>query len=372
MELNRLVVGCMTGTSIDGLDCALARITGRGLAMRAELLATHSAPIPDGLRQTLRRIAAAEPLTAAAIARAAREFGELHANTIADLLKASNTPKPDLIAVHGQTVFHSPPDSWQLINPAPIARAHNCPVVSDLRAADLAAGGQGAPITPLADFTLFRHESLPTAVVNLGGFCNITLLPAAPASADPASLLPHIRGFDVCACNQILDDLARKVLRADYDESGAAALRGHPHEEALIDLEGVLATQSSSKRSLGTGDESAEWVSRWRVHVPADDLAATACEGIGRTIAERIVETGAERILLAGGGARNAALVKAIASWVSSTPVTTDTLGVDVSSREALCMAVLGALSHDRVPITLPQVTRCPPPAPIAGSWLLP
>src|SRR5262245_9739095 len=142
----RLAIGCMTGTSIDALDAALVRIEGRGLDMHADLVRGISRPLAD-LAPPLRALANQEPATAAHIARLAHRLAMLHVEVIRVLLVGD---RPELIAIHGQTVFHAPPISWQLFNPAPIANAFDTPVVFDLRAADLAGGGQGAPITPLS------------------------------------------------------------------------------------------------------------------------------------------------------------------------------------------------------------------------------
>src|SRR5690349_11659226 len=138
----RRVVGCMTGTSIDALDASLVEIDGHGLAMRAKPVRNLTRDLGD-LAPRLRALAEQQPMTAGQIAAIARDFALLHASAILELLAGE---KADLICVHGQTVFHQPPLSWQLMQPAPIAQAVGCPVVYDLRQADLAAGGQGAPI----------------------------------------------------------------------------------------------------------------------------------------------------------------------------------------------------------------------------------
>jgi anhydro-N-acetylmuramic acid kinase len=169
----RRVVGCMTGTSLDGIDLALVEVTGTGLGMSARFARGLSAPLGPAA-DSLRALAAQEPMTAGQVARLSLQFAAAHAQALTDLLGGERS---DLVCIHGQTVFHAPPASWQLLNPFPIARAASAPVVYDLRQADLAAGGQGAPITPIADFVLFRHAQESRAVVNLGGFCNVTLLP---------------------------------------------------------------------------------------------------------------------------------------------------------------------------------------------------
>jgi 1,6-anhydro-N-acetylmuramate kinase len=387
----RRAVGCMTGTSIDSLDVTLAEITGTGLTMHARFIRGHTAPLGD-LVPRLRALAEQQPMTASEIATLSREFSTLHVDAIRSLMGDDHVPA-DLVCVHGQTVYHKPPVSWQLLTPAIIAHELGVPVVHDLRAADLAKGGQGAPITPIADWVFFGHLPGPLGIVNLGGFCNVTVLPGtavAPAGSDlytPATYehlheartlrdgrgtdqLKEMRGKDVCACNQLLDAIARKLLNREYDEDGQRALAGEVRSDALEDLEGVLNSQAGSRRSLGTGDESGEWISRWRSRVGGDDLAATACEGIAKQIAEATF--GCRTLLLAGGGARNKALAGAIESCGTSRVETLSAHGVPGEFREAAEFAVLGALCQDRVPITLPNVTGVRIPAPIAGCWTIP
>ncbi len=357
--MTRLVAGCMTGTSIDSLDAAVVRVEGAGLAMQAKFVRGTSRPLGD-LARPLRRLADQEPIGAGEIARASREFSLLHVEALRELARGEQV---DLIAVHGQTVYHAPPVSWQMITPAPIAQSLGVPVVFDLRAADLAAGGQGAPITPIADWVTLRDAGESRAVVNLGGFCNVTML---PAGSNPAT----IRGADACACNHLLDTIARRLLNAPYDKDGARALSGTANDAALEDLGGVIRGARRSGRSLGTGDESTEWVSRWQAHVKPEDLAATACEGIALAIADAV--SGVDRALVAGGSVRNRALIRAISSCCSARVEPTDAYGVPAEYREAACMGVLGALCRDRIPITLPQVTGVREPAPVAGVWVYP
>ncbi|MEM1010925.1 MAG: anhydro-N-acetylmuramic acid kinase [Planctomycetota bacterium] len=387
-ERRRLVAGCMTGTSLDGLDVALVEIVGSGLDMTATLVATASRDLGDcGPR--LRDLATNVPMTAGDIARVCRDFGRLHADVLRGL---AGDRRLDLVAIHGQTVFHRPPVSWQLIDPWPVVQALNCPVVTDLRGADLVADGEGAPITPLADWVLFRDATRSRAIVNLGGFCNVTLLPAGDDIAG-------IRGFDVCVCNQLLDAAARRALGEPFDRDGGAAALGEVDDTASSELQQLLLAQRAQDRSLGTDDESLSWLDAHVDDLAPNDLLATTTHAIGRTIrdvletkphAERSVASDPEssrsdvrpgptlrsglgfdrsevEVVIAGGGARNAALVGAMGPTK-----TTDTFGVPIEAREAVAMAILGALAHDRVPITLPAVTRRQEVVPLPGSWTYP
>lgn len=369
----RRVVGCMTGTSLDGLDCALVEIAGRGLSMRATFVRGNSMDL-GALKPRLRAIADQVPVTAGEVAGVMRDFAVLHADAVRNLLAGEAC---DLVCVHGQTVFHKPPLSWQLFQPAPLVRALQVPVVYDLRQADLALGGQGAPITPIADWILFRRIHDPMIVVNLGGFANYTqwftaLFPDEDHGSHigwPARPL-DIRGGDICACNQLLDQLARERLGRSFDEDGRVAASGVADPAVVRSLVALLENQARTGRSLGTGDELHKWTDGV-VNLPAPTVLRSACDAIGNTIAQRAFDL---PVLLAGGGVRNAALVGAVRAACRFPVTTTDTVGIPAEFREAVCFAVLGALCQDRVPITLPQVTKLPAgvAAPLSGVWAFP
>ncbi|MFO0828901.1 MAG: anhydro-N-acetylmuramic acid kinase [Phycisphaerales bacterium] len=360
----RNVIGVMTGTSIDGLDAALVSIEGHGLAMRVALVERIAAPFPAALASRLRAAAEQTPMTAGDFARLARDFGDFHADALASLAAGRAV---ELVAAHGQTVFHAPPVSWQLLNAVPIVAALGCAVVSDLRQADLIAHGQGAPITPLADWVMFRaaHDR---AVINLGGFCNATVLPGGAGHE-------RVSGADICACNQVLDAVARAALGRPFDADGAAAASGRADATAVDSLRSVLSAQSASRRSLGTGDEAALWVREFAARLTPNDLAASAALAVGTTIGDALRAAGvrpAGEALLAGGGARHRALGAAIAESLGARVHPLDAVGVPVDAREAAQMAVLGALAQDGVPISLPAVTGRGESTVRDGAWLFP
>lgn len=351
----------MTGTSLDGVDAAAVRITGRGLGMTGTFLEGASAALgPES--GVLRTLGSGGSVDAEAIAQAARGLSADHATAIRKVI--SRVGAPDLIAIHGQTVYHREGLNWQIMDCWGIASEVGVPIVFDLRGADIARGGRGAPITPIADWVLFRDARASRCIVNLGGFCNITHLPSGGG-------VEAIRARDVCACNQILDGIARTVLEKAFDDDGAIASAGHPHAEATKELILLVSAQHDEERSLGTGDEGREWIEHWRTRCTPEDLAASACGAIGSVIGT--ATRGAHEVFLAGGGARNAALVRSITSSAAPARVSMlDPLGVPGVYREAAAMAVLGALCADGVAITLPQVTGVRGAAPVAGAWVFP
>lgn len=356
MTLARMVVGCMTGTSIDAIDVSLVKITGRALDIHATHVRSASRALGP-LERPLRDLAEQRPMTAGQIASIARDFSLLHAQVVEEVCAGI---RPDLISVHGQTVFHNPPVSWQLFQPAPLARHMQSPVVCDIRAADLAAGGQGAPLTPIADWILLRERREPVAVINLGGFCNITRV--TPRIED-------VVAADVCPCNLLLDAVARQLLNRPFDEDGRIALSAQPDPVATEKL-AARFSRAQSPRSLGTGDEAFAWIAESYAGLAPNVVAASACAAIGRTIAGAV--EGSACLLVAGGGARNAALMRELTSSAGCPVEPFDVCSVPATARESVEWAILGALCEDGVPVSLPSVTGCTNPAPIAGLWAFP
>ena len=355
----RHIIGIMSGTSLDGIDAAFVRLEGQGLNLRLIDARLGSGPLGPA-SEILASLAQGQSVPAEHYARAATELGRSCGMLARKILEEDTV---DLAVVHGQTVFHRPPYSLQLLNPAPIAEALDCPVLFDLRGADLAAGGQGAPITPLADWILFRGTS-PHSVINLGGFCNATHLP--DLAGDPDT----ITAMDICPCNHLLDHAARRLFDQPFDESGTHAGRGTLDSDLAREIM-VLLAHNETDRSLGTGDEDLKALAPlWRCEDPCTALA-TLAEVLARKICENIPSQ-QSRIILAGGGARNKALVEAIRRQTEMEVCTSNEYGIDVQAREAVAMAVLGALVQDGVSICLPQVTRPSRPSGSDGCWCLP
>lgn len=386
----RHVIGCMTGTSLDGLDVALVRIHGNGLHLQATLLADLHWPLQD-LAATLRRFALGQAHPPVAYALAARELGICHARAIATLLQRCDEPiQPDFVVAHGQTIWHQPPTktsppqqpstpgvSWQLFDPWPIVQRCRLPVCHDLRQADLVAGGQGAPITPLADWILYRHHA--QCVINLGGICNITHWQENDNQGST------IAGGDITVCNMLLDGLIQRLVpgRA-YDDAGKLAATGKPNQPLIRAMTQLISTAQANQQSLGREqfdrlfiDKMLEAAGRTAAPDQAGtgslgpaDVLASAIEAIVNHIDPAVQNIPGRGIILAGGGVRNNTLFHAMKLrdaeqhlWQLS-----DEVGIPCQTREAVCFAILGALSADGIPITLPRITHATNPG-IAGSW---
>jgi len=170
----------------------------------------------------------------------------------------------------------------------------------------------------------------------------------------------------------VLNAVARLALNKPFDEGGCAANAGEICEDLCTSLYEALARQREPGLSLGTGDEGIDWVNEHVGKAKPNDLAASAAMAVAMVIGDELNKSHIDEAVIAGGSARNKALLTALEKSTDVPLRMSDDLGVPVGIREALCMAVLGALCADGVPITLPQVTGCESPAPVAGMWSMP
>ena len=225
------VAGIMSGTSADGIDVAIVRITAPKVASAApklKLLAHHGVRFPRALRSAVLAAMNANYTSTAELARLSWRLGVAYSEAVAEALRKYPITL-DLIGCHGQTLYHQPrPETyagrrfactWQAGEAQVLASALGVPVVSNFRPADILAGGQGAPLVPLLDFTLFAHPRRARVLQNIGGIANLT---AIPASGSPSSVI----AFDTGPGNMLIDALAVELLKKSYDHNGTAAARG--------------------------------------------------------------------------------------------------------------------------------------------------
>ena len=359
---DRLVIGCMSGTSADGVDAAAVRVRGTGLEASFEPLGLATVAYGP-LAERVRSLQRGHPHSAGEICSLSRELALLHVRAVVELSRQHGAP--DLVSMHGQTVFHAPPLSWQLCSPSTVAAGCDCDVISDLRAADLAEGGEGAPITPLSDWLTMRDRGaapVTRVILNLGGFCNATIL---PAGGGPESVI----GLDACLCNQLLDHACQQRTGDAFDQDGARALSGSADSSLRDRLAEALAAQASAGRSLGTAHEQVAMADQVR-HLGDADALATLSDAIAAAIVRVVhgrmrsagIPAGASGIAwhAAGGGVRHGRLMRQLGEQVrgaGGSLHTTAALGVDPAAREAIAMAALGSIAADGSCITLTAVT---------------
>jgi anhydro-N-acetylmuramic acid kinase len=334
-----IAVGMMSGTSVDGIDIAAIDMDDGDI----KVLATAHRDYDDDLRRRILSAASGQVLGAADLAALHVAIGDAYAEAVGDFLPTLPA-FPEVVAMHGQTVAHLPKRATlQLGDASRVALRTGVPTVADFRSANIAAGGEGAPLVPFADFVLFGKRA-PVALLNLGGIANLTLIPRAESDS--------VRAFDTGPAN-ILSDLIAEGDGKRYDAAGAGAARGRVDERAL----GWAFTHAyfAKRAPKSTGREDfgrpfADELARRVTHNGGtrDDALATAIALTARTVADGLKrETPAgvrwRELIVAGGGAQNATLVKALRAAVAPVAVrTSDELGIPVTSREAVAFAILG------------------------------
>jgi anhydro-N-acetylmuramic acid kinase len=352
---SRIIAGAMSGTSADGVDVAVCRITGRGVAMSIELLLHHARAYPISLRERIFRIKGDGRCELRELAELGREITLKYATAVREAIEESGA-KVDAIAAHGQTLFHSPPNTIQWFDPALLAAEIDCAVVSDFRRADCAAGGQGAPLVPFADYVLFRHATRDRALVHIGGIANVTLL---PADGGIETLLAFDTGPGNCVCDYLM---RRHDPRGKgFDEDGRIARSGSVNM-AVVDR---VVTEEYFKRSPAKSTDGPEMIALFQ-RAGGMDLSfaaglATACQITATTLAEgimRFARREVDEVIVSGGGAKNPVMIEMLRRALGNVPIRwTDDLGVPGDAKEAMAFALLGAATLDGEPSNVPSCT---------------
>ena len=342
-----LVAGLMTGTSVDGLDIAICRIRTTLDAM-PELVLGRTVDLPADLR---RRLITAKDDGVPALARADLELGRFQALAVARLLEESGLGPLDLVGSHGQTAYHEHRvTTLQIGEPACLAQALDCAVVSDFRRADVAAGGSGAPLVPIFDQLFLRDPKATVMALNIGGIANFTVLPKDGG--------PPI-AMDCGPGNMIVDGLVRRMTngRRNYDEDGAMAANRRIDHDLLAELAHRPELAAPPPRSLGReefGDHFVDMlIERKSPASDADwaDFIATAtaftAEALARTYTAHVAEVApVERILVSGGGVHNPTLLRAIELRLPDIEVaSTTSIGLDPDFKEAIAFATFAVLT---------------------------
>ncbi|HFD81133.1 MAG TPA: anhydro-N-acetylmuramic acid kinase [Gammaproteobacteria bacterium] len=354
-----LYIGCMSGTSLDGLDCVAARFPGKDSAV--EILAHGHAPYPHELERELRR-AALDPATSIdQLCQLDARLGDFYGERIRAFIAGNDLPHHEIAAIglHGQTLRHAPDAdpaySLQIGDAHRVATACKLTVVSDFRRRDIALGGEGAPLTPAFHAAAFRHPEQNRVIVNIGGIANLTWLPANPSA--------EVIGYDSGPGNCLIDHLARELLGEPFDRNGAAAARGRVDTAVLKTL---MAREPYFERpppkSTGTDHFSPQWLQASGLEdlSPADQIA-TVTELTAVTIAQAVGQLPGrpETLHVCGGGARNDWLMQRIGQHLPSLSVTdTSSLGLDPQWVEAAAFAWLARQNLLGLPGNLPSVTR--------------
>ncbi|KAB0486084.1 anhydro-N-acetylmuramic acid kinase [Pseudomonas reinekei] len=347
-----LYIGVMSGTSLDGLDIALIEQTP---AIR--LIATHYIPMPDSLRTELLGLCASGPDEIARSAIAQQNWVKLAAQGINTLLGQQNLTPVDIRAIgsHGQTIRHEPTRGFtvQIGNPALLTELTGISVVSDFRSRDVAAGGQGAPLVPAFHEALFEERAGNRAVLNIGGFSNLSLIePGKP-----------VAGFDCGPGNVLMDAWIHQQSGDSYDRDGQWAASGKVQPVLLKALLSDPFFVTQGPKSTGREVFNLPWLMRHLALLPtyaAEDVQATLLELTALTIIESLqgAQNDTREVLVCGGGAHNAALMDRLASLLPKAKVSsTSVYGVDPDWVEAMAFAWLAHCCLEGIAANRPSVT---------------
>lgn len=387
----RLAVGLMSGTSVDGIDAALVEISGDASSPEVKLVAFKNTPYPAAVREKIFAIFKPENATVDKLGYMNFLLGEYFAMAALAVIEAAGVAPSDVdfIASHGQTIWHAPEvdcsDGFeirytvQIGEGAVIAERTGIPTISDFRVADMAAGGQGAPLVPFTEYILYRRESETILLQNIGGIGNMTVL---PAGARPDELY----AFDTGPGNMIIDAIISAATdgKESFDRDGAAAARGKVCEELLSELKrdeyyALPLPKTTGREHFGT-QYTGHLFDYARGHgLTADDLAATATELTAWSIAdayERYVmpKYRASELIVGGGGSYNPTLLAALSRRMNALGVkvrTQEELGFSSDAKEAVAFAIMGDRYMAGLTNTLPSVTGAAHAA-IMGKLSLP
>jgi anhydro-N-acetylmuramic acid kinase len=378
-----VVAGVMSGTSVDGVDVAICRVspaTDASSTPRVKLLGHVGSAYPKAIRAAVLQTMDANAISVAELSRLNWRLGEIYADAIEKAQRQLGL-KAALVGCHGQTVYHQGGmdkylgkplrTTWQIGEAAVVAERLRVPVVSDLRPADLAAGGQGAPLVPMLDYCMFRSAKVTRVLQNLGGIGNLTAIPAEGG-------VDAIMAFDTGPGNMVIDACMRRLYEREFDRGGAVARTGQVVPGVV---EQLLATEyftSLPPKSCGREQFGERFVSQFIAmcrnaarDVRDEDVIATATALTSASIVDayrrfvwRHVGQAAPlsrvEFVAAGGGTKNGTLMGMLRDGLEPLGVKLrlmDEFGVPAQAKEAIAFALLAWLSWNGLPGNVPAAT---------------
>jgi anhydro-N-acetylmuramic acid kinase len=376
-----LVLGLMSGTSADGIDVALARISGAPPNLNAKLLGHTSAKFPPAVRKEILRVAEQQHISSGALSQLNFRLGELFADAaLAACRRFKVSPRRvSLIGSHGQTIFHQGRATPYLGRPiastlqigefSVIAARTGITTIGDFRPADMALGGQGAPLVPYADYLLYRHAKLGRVSLNLGGIANITVLP-------PAAKPHQVFAFDTGPANMLIDALVSHFTqgRHRFDKNAQLASQGRSIpallNELLRDPYLKLAPPKSTGREYFGHAYMKKLLALGRRHrAKPNDLirdatiftALSVVDALNRFVLPR---TKIHQLIVSGGGAHNPLILAQLSAALPGIEVLPSShLGIPEDAKEAFAFALLAYETFHQRPANLPSATGARGPA---------
>ncbi|MEF3304132.1 anhydro-N-acetylmuramic acid kinase [Paenibacillus sp. GYB003] len=386
---SRLIIGLMSGTSLDGVDAAVVKVGGNGPETKAELVGFTSVPYEDKLREKLKELCSVEHSDVAKVCGMNFYIAEVFANAAVRAAADAGIAMDDidLISSHGQTVWHIPvadAADWSLVRStlqigdiSVIAKRTGKPVVGDYRTADMAVGGQGAPLVPYADFILFRDETKGRILQNIGGIGNCTAIPAG-------ALPERIVAFDTGPGNMLIDQAVVTLSGGarSYDDGGAWAAEGRADAETVAELMShpyfAMRPPKTTGRELFGKAFAQERIARMQANGLSDaDIVATFTAFTAHSIAQSYREyvfpvAPAEEVIVSGGGAHNRTLLAMLGELLPEQAITTsEALGLSSDAKEAVAFALFANNFLFGLPNNLPSATGAAVPT-VMGKLALP
>lgn len=386
---SRLIIGLMSGTSLDGVDAAIVRVEGKGLQTKVELVGYTAVPYDDKLREKLKELCSVDYSDVSKVCGMNFYMADVLAEAAVRAAAEAGLPMDeiDLISSHGQTVWHIPvadEQDWSLVRStlqigdiSVIAKRTGKPVIGDYRTADMAVGGQGAPLVPYADFILFRDEATGRIVQNIGGIGNCA---GIPAGGQPEQVI----AFDTGPGNMLIDQAVHTLSGGEksYDAGGEWAAQGTADAAIVAEMMShpyfAMQPPKTTGRELFGKAYAQQWMERMSRQGLLDaDIVATFTAFTAHSIAQSYREfvlpaCPASEVIVSGGGAHNRTLLAMLAGLLPGMSVTTsDALGISSDAKEAVAFAVFANNFLFGIPNNLPSATGAPVQT-IMGKLALP
>jgi len=381
MKLKSMVVaGVMSGTSADGIDVALVRIASMRGRTTLTLLAHEGFRYPAALRNAVLTAMNAKSTSTAELARLNWRLGIAYADAVKQTINRHKV-NLDLIGCHGQTLYHQAHAAtyagknfactWQVGEASLIAAEIGVPVISNFRPADMAAGGQGAPLVPMLDYVLFAHAKRGRVLQNIGGIANLTAMPAA-CNAD------ELIAFDTGPGNMVMDALTQKLFNKPYDRNGSIAARGQVLDRVVEQMLRNSYFAMKPPRTAGREEFGREYAMKFlaacrRVSRKPEDALAIATALTAESIARSFKRFVASKMrgkpvdyIVSGGGARNATLMRMLTERLEPLGckvAAIENFGLPAEAKEAAAFGLLAWLTWHQLPGNVPAATGAKRPA---------
>ncbi len=373
---SKLIIGLMSGTSVDGIDVVLLRVTGNGKNTKFEQLEFETYPFPDGMKEFVLRNSIKDTSNVEDICRLNMLYPQLYAEAIFKLCKKAKVDisEIDLIGNHGQTIHHLPKpyemfshtvtSTLQISNNSALAKLTGVVTVGNFRNADMIMGGQGAPLVPYFDYIIFSSPDKSRGLLNIGGISNMTVLPKNCTVKD-------VLAFDCGPGNMIIDGLIKKFYGLSYDKDGEIAAKGKLNDNLFEFLKSHDYYAIKPPKSTGReifGEKYIEKILEISADLSKEDIIRTVTEITAYAIYfnyEKYMkaETEIEELLVSGGGAHNKFMMSLLQKYFGSAKVMKiEEYGYSSDAKEAICFAILANETISGNPANVPRTTGAKEP----------